>query len=98
MNGSTEQGGLITLPERLDIGAAPRLRDALLAAEGDVELDAHAVTIMTTPGLQVIMAARDHLRDGGRTLRLRNVSPAFEACIATLGVPLARLRTSGAER
>lgn len=94
MNGSAERDGVIVLPDRLDIGAAARLRDAVLAATGDVSLDAGAVSMITTPGLQVVMAARDHLRADGRRLTLRNVSSGFSACAATLGVPLDRLATS----
>lgn len=95
MSGLTERNGTIALPDRFDIGAAPRLRQALLSASGDVSLDASRVTIVTTPALQVLMAARDHLSGQGRALSIDAPSPCFLACIETLGVPMKRIVTAG---
>lgn len=89
------RGDAIVLPDRLDIGAAQRLREACLAAPADIAIDAGAVTVATTPALQVLMAARDHQRARGQALRFVRVSPGFAACAATLGVPLARMQTPG---
>ena len=85
----------IVLPERMDLATAGRLRAAILAAAGDVVLDAAGVDIMTSPGIQVLMAARNRQRERGRSLRLAAPSAGFSACAATLGVPLARLETTG---
>lgn len=87
--------GVIVLPDRLDLGAAKRLRQACLDASGDIDIDAGAVTVATTPAFQVLMAARDRQAARGLALRLEHVSDGFASCAATLGIPLARLRTTG---
>ena len=90
-----EEGGAIVLPARSDTPVAVALRDRILAAEGDVTLDARAVSVLTTPVLQVLMAGRDHLAGRGRALAIVAPSDGFEASLRTLGVPFDRVRTSG---
>lgn len=96
MSSETRTDGLFILKERLDISGAEALRAVILAADGDLTIDAGAVSIVTTPGLQVLMAGRDHLAAKGHALHLSPVSAGFRACLQTLGVPLDRLRTGGA--
>ncbi|WP_179379999.1 STAS domain-containing protein [Jannaschia marina] len=88
-------GETIVLPERLDMAAAIRLRDDLLARAGDLALDASAVVHVTTPGLQILMAARDHQGAQDRALAITAPSSGFLDAIGTLGVSLDRLRTGG---
>lgn len=89
-----ERDGAIVLPARMDIAAAGVLRDAVLARTRDLVLDASDVTLLTSPALQVLMAARDHQREGNRTIRIVDPSPGFASSIAMLGVPLDRLQTA----
>lgn len=89
-------GQIIALPERLDLCAAGRLRDQFLSITGDIELDASAVTVATTPAFQVLMAARDRQAASGHALRVAQASEAFRACALTLGLPLSRLQCRGA--
>lgn len=91
-------GGTIVLPDRVDLGSAGRLRETALAADGDMSIDASGVSVVTSPGFQVLMAARDRQRARGRSLRLLRPSAGFAACAATLGVTLDRLQTPGDER
>lgn len=79
------------LAPRQDLGAAPELRDWLLARRGDAVLDASAVEVVTTPVLQVLLAGGDHLRQRGWRLRVDRPSPAFRGCLAELGTDVARL-------
>ena len=95
MTGLTEDEGRIVLADRVDIASASALRQAVLAAGGDIRLDAGAVIAVTSPGMQVLMAARDHMERTGRELRIDPVSAGFRTSARTLGVPLDRLRTSG---
>lgn len=95
MTSETRTNGPFILKERLDISGAEALRAVILAADGDLTIDAGAVSIVTTPGLQVLMAGRDHQASKGHALHLRPVSDGFRACLRTLGVPLDRLRTGG---
>ncbi|MEM9796617.1 MAG: STAS domain-containing protein [Pseudomonadota bacterium] len=87
--------GRLRLPPRLDMQRAPALRDWFLAREDDTVLDASDVEVLTTPALQVLMAARDHLQSHGHGLTLQNPSDALCGCLQMLGVPLQRLVTSG---
>lgn len=95
MSIETRVDGVFILKERLDIAGAEALRDALLSAKGDVRVDAGSVSLLTTPGLQVLMAGRDHQAARGHALRISPVSAGFLACLRTLGVPLERLQTGG---
>ncbi len=96
MSTGTRADGVFTLKERLDIAGAEALRDAILGADGDLTVDAGSVSLLTTPGLQVLMAGRDHLAAKGHALRIAPVSSGFHACLRTLGVPLERLQTGEA--
>ena len=91
MRGMTERDGAIVLPGRVDIASARVLRDVILEAEGDVYLDASEVSLLTTPGLQVLMAGHDHLARAGRTMTLRAPSAEMRACARVLGVALDRI-------
>lgn len=95
MSTGTLADGVFILKERLDIAGAEALRAAILAADGDLTVDAGSVHLLTTPGLQVLMAGRDHQAARGHALRVEPVSAGFRACLRTLGVPLERLQTGG---
>ncbi|MGB3556258.1 MAG: STAS domain-containing protein [Jannaschia sp.] len=79
------------LPARADISAAGPLREWFLSADGNVELDASGVEVLTTPVLQVLMAGRDWMRDADREVRIAGPSPAFLDCMRILGTDLDRL-------
>ncbi|SDZ46569.1 STAS domain-containing protein [Jannaschia faecimaris] len=93
MTALTESDGVIVLPERVDISAADALRDLVLADTRDLTFDAGTVALVTTPGLQVMMAARDHQKARNKTMRIVAPSTGFCACLQTLGVPIERLQT-----
>ena len=94
--GAADAGCVIALPERVDLVAAARLREACLACAGDITIDAGSVILATSPAFQVLMAARDRQRSLGRGLALARASAGFAACATTLGVSLDRLVTRGA--
>lgn len=95
MSELSQEDGVILLPERMDIIAAGLLRTTILAEACDLVLDASEVAMMTTPAIQVVMAARDHQQEQGNSLRIEAPSPGFTAAAKTLGVPLDRMQTAG---
>lgn len=95
MTAPAERDGLMVLPERMDISAAKKLRDAVLAETGDLVLDARAVALVTTPALQVLMAVRDHQAANDRSVIIQAPSLGFTDAIRMLGTTLDRLQTGG---
>lgn len=84
-------GEVILLMPKMDLTYAPSLRDRLVDVTGDCTLDASAVEVVTSPVLQVLMAAGDRARARGSRLAIRNPSQAFIACLTILGVTIARI-------
>jgi len=75
---------LLTLPQSLDLTQAQALRDTLtdLADHGAVALDASSVERMSTPCVQVLLAA-------GRAsapFKILNASDAFKSALVDLGL------------
>ena len=91
----TTAGGAILLPDRLDLGAARRLRRSCLDADGDIAVDAGSVAVATTPAFQVLLAACDRQAARGRRFVIEPVSNGFAACARILGIPLSRLNADG---
>lgn len=62
----------------------PQLLEQLTAHPEAATLDLSRVIAIDTAGLQLLMVARQHARDGGRELRIRNpsqvVSEVLELC------------------
>ncbi|CUH40535.1 hypothetical protein JSE7799_03269 [Jannaschia seosinensis] len=86
-------GARIPLPKRFDMIAAETLRADVTGRTGDIILTADAVSVLTTPALQLLMALRDRQAARGDALYIGTPSDAFLACIRTLGVSLDRLHT-----
>ncbi|MDF3809596.1 MULTISPECIES: STAS domain-containing protein [Rhodopseudomonas] len=76
------------LPQMLDLPQANGLRDDLiqLLAQGAVVLDAAAVERMSTPSVQVLLAAGRAADAAGSELQIVNASEAFRAAIDDLGL------------
>ncbi|MEM7642712.1 MAG: STAS domain-containing protein [Pseudomonadota bacterium] len=75
----------IDLPKRSDLTSARPLRAALLDADAGVILRAGEVELLTSPVLQVLMAARRDYGESGRDITLAMASSAFDDCLAVLG-------------
>ncbi|MEM7710522.1 MAG: STAS domain-containing protein [Pseudomonadota bacterium] len=75
----------VDLPARSDLSSARHLRDAVLAGDGKLVLRAGDVEVLTSPVLQVLMAARRGLASEGRHIALTSASPAFDDCLLALG-------------
>ncbi|MEL6587104.1 MAG: STAS domain-containing protein [Pseudomonadota bacterium] len=80
-----------SLPGRLDLTNAAALRDLFLEADGPLALDASDVEVVTTAGLQVLMAGRDWMADQGFDLRVVGATPPFRSCLKDLGADLTRI-------
>ncbi|WP_220749389.1 STAS domain-containing protein [Jannaschia pagri] len=81
----------MVLPPRVDIASAGDVRTWFLDLTTDARLDASSVEVVTTPGLQVLMAGRDHLNRQSLRLTIDAPSAAFLSCLQALGTPLVRL-------
>ncbi len=79
----------VLLPNILNLSISEDLRETFvqhLIADTDLILDASAVDTITTPCMQVIVAAGKSLEDSGKALSILNSSPAFTAAINDLGL------------
>ena len=86
---------VIALPPRVDLSASIDLRDRLLSGSGDVAIDASAVNILTTPGLQVLLAAKPYLAADSRAMVIDAPSTEFLACLSDFGTDLSAVQTKG---
>ncbi len=79
----------VPLPNILNLSIAEDLRETFvqqMIADTDLVLDASAVDTITTPCMQVIVAAGKSLEENGNALSILNSSPAFAAAIDDLGL------------
>jgi len=76
------------LPDVLDLTQAQGLRDGLAAlmADGSLVLDAGAVERMSTPCIQVLLAAARTADAAHIRFSITNPSPAFRTALADLGL------------
>jgi len=58
------------------------------ATANELELDLAGVTAADVFGLQLLVSARRSATEGGRVLRISNLSPAIQAAAASAGFPL----------
>lgn len=80
---------IVPLPNILNLSISEDLRETFvqhLTAEPNLVLDASAVDTITTPCMQVIVAAGKSLEESGNALSILNSSPAFTAAIDDLGL------------
>ena len=78
----------ISLPELLDLQASESLRDTLFRSlgTGPLTLDAATVERMSTPCVQVLLAAGRTADSAATPFRILNASDAFQSAIADLGL------------
>lgn len=76
------------LPASLDLTQAPVIREQLVSLlhGGDVALDASAVERMSTPCLQVLLAAGRAAEAAHCTFQIVNASSCFREAVADLGL------------
>lgn len=80
------------LPEILDAPAAAALRDGLLKLRGaPLTLDASGVQRISTPVVQVLMAAARSWARDGLAFQVGSASPAFSAARRVLGLSASQL-------
>ena len=79
---------LYRLPSVLDLTGAQSLRDTLVALLGDgsLLLDASAVERMSTPCVQVLLAAARAADLAGSPFQVLDASEVFQAALADLGL------------
>ncbi len=87
----------ITLAPRLDLSQAVPLATALQGhADGDLAVDASAVTHLGALGLQVLAAAARTWRAGGHRFIISPRSEAFDEALGLFGVTLADIQSQEA--
>ena len=77
------------LARELDLTAATALREQcleLMSTGGDVEIDVSDVETVTTPCIQVLLAAEKSLAADGRRLRIAGDSASMRRAFADLGL------------
>lgn len=82
-------GNSVKLANVLDIAAAPPLRDALIGAmssDAPFKVDAAAVERISTPCVQVILAAAKAMEQSNREFTLFGPSDAFVTAFDDLGL------------
>lgn len=86
--GGASPGSAVVLPQLMDLQASQALRDALAQslAKGAVGLDASQVERMSTPCVQVLLAAGRAADAAAASFTIVNGSDAFRAALADLGV------------
>jgi chemotaxis protein CheX len=77
-----------TLPQILDLTEAQNLRDIMirLSGEQDILLDAGGVERMSTPCVQVLLAAGRGAEISRKSFKIVNASDVFRTAIADLGL------------
>jgi anti-anti-sigma regulatory factor len=85
---SAQSNGPHRLTQALDLTQASALRDQmiLLLQKGAVVLDARAVERMSTPCLQVLLAAGFAAAAANTSFQIVNASDSFKAAVADLGL------------
>ncbi|MBC7284054.1 STAS domain-containing protein [Hoeflea sp.] len=78
---------VLKLPEVLDLNAASRLHEQVLAHKGeDIDIDATAVTRVGAQCLQVLLAAAVSWRADEQSLTVKQASDAFIKTLQLLGI------------
>ncbi len=80
----------LTLPAILDIGNAQELQDSLAGALEQspvLRLNGSKINQVSTPGVQVLLAASQSALAGGGKLILTSPSPALREAFESLGLP-----------
>ncbi len=84
----------LRLETRMAVQHAPALLESLRALRGqDVDLDASGVMTVSTPCLQVLLAAGEEWRDTGHRLRITDPSTDFLMALDHLGIDLDALQS-----
>ncbi len=83
-----QQATAHALPQMLDLTQAVQLRDEMirLVNAGDVALDASGVERMSTPCVQILLAAGRGARAANRSFKITQASELFKTAIADLGL------------
>ncbi len=78
---------ILKLPEVLDLNAASRLHEQVLAHKGeDIDIDATDVTRVGAQCVQVLLAAALSWRSEDQSLKVKQASDAFIKTLQLLGI------------
>lgn len=87
MSESDETPHVLKLPEVLDLPAASRLHEQVLAlSEKNIAVDATEVSRVGAQCIQVLLSAAQSWRDSGHAFSVNQASEAFAKTLQLLGV------------
>lgn len=87
MGTTSEAPTILKLPAVLDLNAASRLHEQVVALNGsDIAVDASQVTRVGAQCIQVLMAAAESWRNAGKTFSVNQSSETFARTLQLLGV------------
>ncbi|MGJ4891869.1 STAS domain-containing protein [Bradyrhizobium sp. HKCCYLRH3099] len=80
--------GAYVLPQMLDLTQASQLRDEMvrLASAGDIVLDASGVERMSTPCVQILLAAARGAGAAHKSFKITQASELFRTAVTELGL------------
>ena len=84
-----KEGKTISLPSVLNLGVAESLREQFVEQsiqETSIVIDASEVETITTPCIQVLLAADRAMEEAGGSFSLKLSSPPFQAAFQDLGL------------
>ncbi|WP_346891986.1 STAS domain-containing protein [uncultured Roseibium sp.] len=88
-SGSDDKACAYVLPEVLDIGVAPSLKEGLIEVGSETDqitVDGSKVERVSTPGVQVLAAAARDFAAEGRSFQLRDASQSLVFAFEDLGL------------
>ena len=77
---------VVSVAGEIDMITAPKLRECLLAAQGDVVVDLSAVSFLDSSGIAALINARSQLDAAGGNLTLRNPKGLIRRALEIIGL------------
>jgi anti-sigma B factor antagonist len=82
----SEHGTTVSVAGDVDLATAPRLREVLLSATGDVSVDLSAVSFMDSSGLNALIAGRKHAAGAGNGFAVLHPPELVERAMQLTGL------------
>ena len=77
---------VVSVAGEVDMITAPKLRECLLATQGDVVVDLSAVSFLDSSGIAALINARSQLDAAGGNLTLRNPKGLIRRALEIIGL------------
>ena len=87
----------LTLPTRVDLQAAIDLKDSFMTAESPLTISASKVNMLSSQGLQVLIAGARHIEANGGSVVVDAPSDGFLTCLKQLGARMDHITEANAD-